>query len=242
MADLGAEIPVWKAKGAEKTRRVREMFAEIAPTYDLLNDLISLRGHHGWRARAVRGLQLRPGAKVLDVCSGTGEFVRSIRRAMGPSVNVVGVDFALPMLEAAVRKPGANALYVVGDALTLPVPGDCFDGATVGWGIRNVSDIDAAHVEIFRVLKHGGRFASVDMAVPPNRVVRAVTNWVFGTFVPLLGRLFGKGAAYAYLHRSVGEFWSRAQLEASMGNAGFVQVRHQDLLFGNVCIFEGVKP
>ena len=218
------------------------MFSEIAPTYDLLNDVICARLHYRWREMAVNGLRLKPGARVLDVCSGTGEFVRSIRKLLGANATVVGVDFALPMLEHAEEKPEAQAHYVLGDALKLPVAEGQFDGVTVGWGIRNVADIDAAHAELFRVLKRGGRFASIDMAVPESKLIRAASNTLFRIFVPLAGRLLGKGRAYSYLHRSVGEFWDRNQLTRSMERAGFGEVAHWNLLMGNVCIFEGVKP
>lgn len=217
------------------------MFAEIAPTYDLLNSLISFRLHHRWRAFAVRKLNLKPGDSALDVCCGTGDFMRPLKKAVGEAGRVYGVDFCLPMLEVAQRKavPGSVGL---GDACALPVQSAMLNGVSVGWGIRNVPDIDQAHRELNRVLKPGCRFVSLDMSVPRNRVVRWFSTFAFSHLVPWLGSLFGKTQAYTYLPKSTQRFMTREELRESMEKAGFVDVHDKDLFFGNVCVHWGTKP
>jgi demethylmenaquinone methyltransferase/2-methoxy-6-polyprenyl-1,4-benzoquinol methylase len=217
------------------------MFAEIAPTYDLLNSFMSLRLHHRWRAFAVRQLRLTPGNSVLDVCCGTGDFMLPLRKAVGEEGRVCGIDFCLPMLKLAQTKrvPGEVGL---GDACLLPVRSESLNGVSVGWGIRNVPDIDQAHRELFRVLKPGGRFVSLDMAVPRISIVRWASRLVCGTLLPRLGALFGKTDAYTYLPKSTERFMNRDDLKRSMERAGFTDVAYKDLFFGNVCVHWGTKP
>jgi demethylmenaquinone methyltransferase/2-methoxy-6-polyprenyl-1,4-benzoquinol methylase len=217
------------------------MFAEIAPTYDLLNSVMSLRLHHRWRAYAVRQLRLQPGQQALDVCCGTGDFMRPLKKAVSETGQVFGIDFCLPMLELANKKhvPGPVGL---GDACQLPIQSTALQGVSVGWGIRNVPDIDLAHRELFRVLKPGGRFVSLDMARPRNSVIRSVSELFCNRLLPRLGWLFGKTQAYTYLPKSTQKFMSRDQLKASMEKAGFTEVGYKDLFFGNVCVHWGAKP
>lgn len=232
---------IWQAEGVQKRTAVRGMFAEIAPTYDLLNSLISFRLHHRWRAYAVRQLRLKEGDAALDVCCGTGDFIRPLRKAVGDRGHVFGIDFCLPMLELA-QKKGVPGEIGLGDACQLPITPDAVNGVSVGWGIRNVPDVDQAHRELFRVLKPGGRFVSLDMALPRNKLVRKVSRWTCDRFVPWLGSLFGKTQAYTYLPKSTQRFMSREELRASMEKAGFVHVGYKDMFFGNVCVHWGSKP
>ncbi|HEY0867886.1 MAG TPA: bifunctional demethylmenaquinone methyltransferase/2-methoxy-6-polyprenyl-1,4-benzoquinol methylase UbiE [Fimbriimonas sp.] len=251
-----ADEAIWQTEGARKRTAVQRMFGEIAPTYDLLNGLMSLSLHRRWRAFAVGKLALKPGARALDVCCGTGDFMVPLRKAVGSQGRVVGIDFCLPMLEVAKRKlfsppptPSPSRLQrdeegglALGDACQLPVRSGSFDAVSVGWGIRNVPDIDAAHRELVRVLRNGGRFVSLDMARPENPAVRVVSEFVFQKIVPKLGSLFGKTDAYTYLPKSTERFWTREQLAASMERAGLVDVGHRNLMLGNICIHWGRKP
>jgi demethylmenaquinone methyltransferase/2-methoxy-6-polyprenyl-1,4-benzoquinol methylase len=148
----------------------------------------------------------------------------------------------LQQAQSKTRNPKSKIDLALADACVLPIRSDSFDGITVGWGIRNVPDIDAAHMEIARALKPGGRFVSLDMARPRNAAVRAVSEFVFNTLVPRLGSIFGKTEAYTYLPKSTQRFWTREQLEASMSRAGLVEVGHRDLFFGNICLHFGRKP
>ncbi|RYG48524.1 methyltransferase domain-containing protein, partial [bacterium] len=159
---------------------------------------------------------------------------------VGAGGRVVGSDFCLPMLERA--RPKTDAELTLADACALPFAGHSFDGVSVGWGIRNVPDIDLAHREAYRVLRSGGRFVSLDMAQPRNPLVRSVSRFLFRTAVPLLGRLFGARDAYTYLPESTERFHSREALADSMRRAGFAEVAWRDLHFGNLCIHTGRKP
>jgi demethylmenaquinone methyltransferase/2-methoxy-6-polyprenyl-1,4-benzoquinol methylase len=186
-------------------------------------------------------LELKPGDRAGDVCSGTGDFLQSLRKAVGPEGLLIGLDFCEPMLRVASQKdPGAGR--ALADACRLPVQSGVFDAVTVGWGIRNVPDIDAAHREICRTLKPGGRFVSIDMAVPRNPIVRPAARFITLTVLPRLGSLFSKKEAYTYLPKSTQTFMTREELQSSMERAGFVQVSFQDLFFGNICMHFGVKP
>jgi len=217
------------------------MFAAIAPTYDLMNALLSGQLHHRWRRAAVQTLQLRPGQSALDVCCGTGDFLTALRRIVGPHGPLMGVDFCAPMLDRARPKPH-GATLALGDAGALPVAEAGFDAVTVGWGIRNVPDIDAAHRELFRVLKPGGRFASVDMAIPRQLWMRRLSTLMFTRIAPRLGSIVGHTEAYTYLPESTQTFLDREGLRESMVRAGFTEVIYRDFVFGNVCLHTGRKP
>ena len=163
-----------------------------------------------------------------------------LAKAVGKSGKVFGIDFCLPMLEVAQAK--SHKTISLGDACSLPVGSDQFDGVSVGCGIRNVPDIDQAHREVFRVLKPGGRFVSLDMARPTNRFLRWSSELVSLKIVPKLGALFGKATAYTYLPESTLRFLSREKLSASMESAGFVNIGYKNLLLGNICIHYAQKP
>jgi demethylmenaquinone methyltransferase/2-methoxy-6-polyprenyl-1,4-benzoquinol methylase len=242
MADTPYTKPVWMSEGDEKRARVKSMFAQIASRYDLLNSLFCFRLHYRWRTIAAAKLELREGDTVLDLCCGTGSFVNPLRRAVGASGTVLGVDFCLPMLLVGAKRQPKKAEFALGDALALPVASSSVDGLSVGWGIRNLADVDAAHREIFRVLKPGKRFASVDMAQPAHPIALSISRKLFVSVVPMLASLFGKGSAYMYLPQSTERFKSRQELADSMSNAGFTDVRWQDLMFGNICVHWGLKP
>jgi demethylmenaquinone methyltransferase/2-methoxy-6-polyprenyl-1,4-benzoquinol methylase len=235
-----ARSATWTAEGQEKREAVKQMFAEIAPTYDICNGLMSLSLHHRWRSYAVSLLQLMPGDSVLDVCCGTGDFLPAVREKIGSAGRVVGIDFCAPMIERA--RPKHPSLLSLGDACRLPIASNSFSAVTVGWGIRNVPDIDAAHWEIARVLKPGGRFVSLDMSRPRGKALAALSSWTFNTLVPLLGTIFRQRKAYTYLPKSTAKFMSREELKQSMERAGFVDVRHYDLFMGNICVHFGRKP
>lgn len=231
---------IWDTKGDEKRTAVQGMFAEIAPTYDRVNGLMSMSLHHRWRSFAVSLLQLKPGESALDVCCGTGDFIVPLVKAVGTSGSVFGIDFCEPMLKIAREKLPTTPLSL-GDACNLPVRSESFDAVSVGWGIRNVANIDGAHMELVRVLKKGGRFLSLDMALPRNPVMRAISNIACGTLLPKLGALFGKSQAYTYLPKSTQSFMTRQQLKESMEQAGLKNVQQKDLFFGNICVHWGTK-
>ena len=237
MARLESE-GAWQAVGADKREAVKSLFGEIASNYDLVNSALSFRLHHRWRREAVRMLDLSPGDTVADICCGTGDFAHPLRQAVGMSGRIIGLDFCLPMLIKAQEKEMPMALGS-GDACALPLASGAFDAVTVGWGLRNVADLDVALAEIKRVLKPGGRFVSIDMAKPKGSLVRAISNLTISAFAPTIGAVFGNRDSYKYLPRSTDRFASREEQIESMHKAGFTETRYKDMFFGNICIHWG---
>lgn len=233
--------PIWEAKGSEKRAAVQGMFAEIAPSYDRVNGLMSLNLHQKWRRLAVSKLNLNPGDSALDLCCGTGDFLPLLRQKVGSGGHLLGMDFCPPMLQQSVLKD-SKAILSVADACDLPVTDNSLDAITVGWGIRNVPDIDRAHQEIFRVLKSGGMFASVDCAMPTNPIFRFFTQLFRKRLLVTLGAMFKHKNAYTYLEESTVRFKTRQELVDSMRQAGFTDIQFKDLFFGNICLHWGKKP
>jgi demethylmenaquinone methyltransferase/2-methoxy-6-polyprenyl-1,4-benzoquinol methylase len=228
----------------EKAAYVRRMFDDIAHRYDLLNSVLSAGIHKSWRGFATRCAGLEFGDSALDVCSGTGEWTPSLRKAVGPSGFVAAADFSLLMLrygEKRFQQQGADE--VQGDASRLPFADESFDAVTIGFGIRNVADRDKAFREMARVLRPGGRIVCLEFSQPPAGLFRTGYD-LHARYVmpPLGGAISGRPDAYAYLPASVARFDSREELAARMRGAGFSSVRFVNLTFGLVCVHVGVKP
>lgn len=236
-----AETTPWLAEGDDKRQLVRKMFADIAPSYDLLNSLMSLRLHKRWRRSAVAAIQPEAGDTALDLCTGTGDFLFPLRRAVGSSGTVIGIDFCQAMLQRAAKKIGERAWLGLADAGRLPICSQSVTVVTVGWGLRNVPDVASVLAEIARVLKPGGRMVSLDMAQPRNPILAKLSEVAFHQGIPLVGRLFGKKEAYTYLPKSTKRFLSREEMRSAMERAGFDHVEHKDFYLGNVCMHWGCK-
>ncbi len=214
----------------EKATAVRRMFGSIAPRYDLLNHLLSLNIDRLWRRRAValllRGLDAANG-RFLDVCTGTFDFALALTRRKGFRGLVVGSDFALPMLQRGLRKiEGAPVRPACADALALPFRGATFDGATVGFGVRNLADLAGGLREMRRVLKPGAPLVILEFTTPRSQPLRALYFLYFRRILPLIGRMVsGHDSAYSYLPASVLDFPEPAALAVMMREAGFKDVR-----------------
>lgn len=228
----------------EKAAYVREMFDDIAPRYDLLNSVLSAGIHKGWRGFATRCACLEPGDSVLDVCSGTGEWTPSLRRAVGPDGLVMAADFSLPMLRFGDRRfSRETAQEVQADASVLPFADESFNAVTIGFGIRNVADRDKGFREMARVLKPGGRVVCLEFSQPPAGLFRTGYELHARHVMPRIGgAISGRPDAYAYLPASVARFDSREELAERMRGAGLAPVRFVNLTFGLVCVHVGVKP
>jgi demethylmenaquinone methyltransferase/2-methoxy-6-polyprenyl-1,4-benzoquinol methylase len=222
-------------EAAARLARVRDVFAEIAPVYDQANGLMSLGLHRRWREAAVRTLSPRQGSRVLDLCCGTGEFFVPLRRAVGGAGTVVGADVCRPMLERAAGRDPA-ALAVVADACRLPFPDETFDGATVGWGLRNVPDLSLCLAEAWRVLRPGARLVSLDTARPSGPAWAA-----FRLATRLVGASVGKPSAYEYLATSTAGFASPEALAGHFREAGFRATGHRSMFFGAIGMVWGEK-
>ncbi len=200
--------------GEDKTRSVRAMFDVIAPRYDLVNRVMTFRMDVGWRRRTVGSLGLPPGSLVLDLACGTGDLAGELAdRHLVP----VGADLSFGMLDAAART--FDRLQC--DGAALPVHDGCFDGATCGFALRNFTDLDGTVAELARVVRHGGRVAVLEVAEPPNPVLRAGHAVYFGRVVPVIGGLLSDGSAYRYLPRSVAYLPPWPELRATFERHGF---------------------
>ena len=207
---------------------VRTMFDRIAPVYDVMNRVMTMGLDLRWRRLGARAV-VRPGDSVLDAACGTGDFAVADLRA--GAARVVGVDFSPRMLERARRK-APQVEWVEGDLLALPFPDATFDAATVGFGARNVADLELALRELRRVLRSGGRVAILEITQPRGPLRPFYSLW-FDRVVPLLGKALPGGSAYTYLPASVKRFPAADALATLMRDAGFAEVRYR-LLAGSI--------
>ena len=212
------------------------MFAEIAPTYDRANRLLSLRVDVLWRRKALRDLLPSPG-RVLDLASGTGDLAIELER-MGH--DAVSADFTLEMLLAGRKKVSPRGIHQISaDALALPFATDSFDALTVAFGIRNFADPYEALREMKRVVRHGGRLMILELS-NPSGLLAGPYSWYFGTILPRLGGLIsGSRYAYRYLPSSVGDFPQGERFLELMRSAGWRSCTASKLSGGIATIYRG---
>jgi demethylmenaquinone methyltransferase/2-methoxy-6-polyprenyl-1,4-benzoquinol methylase len=221
-----------------KERAIREMFARIAPCYDLVNCLMSWGQDSRWRRVAVR--LARPGrGQVLDVATGTGDMALELARYTG---SVVGLDLCQEMISRGQIKTEKRVDFIVGDALALPFSDNSFDCALNGFALRNVADINLFLTELRRVVKPGGRVVCLELVRPASGIIGAFYRFYLYRIVPVLGRwISGDGKAYRYLPDSVGCFLSVVEFHKMMEGVGFRQVGHRSLNLGTIAAYVGVK-
>ena len=221
--------------GTLEPTAVQGMFDRIAPVYDVMNRVMTAGLDQRWRKLAVSEV-VWPGDRVLDACCGTGDLAVEAERRGG---RVVGLDFSEPMLERARTKSGAIE-WIQGDALALPFPDADFDAATVGFGVRNLADLEGGLKELARVLRPGGKLALLEIT-RPHGILRPFFRLWFDVVVPLLGRVLPGGQAYTYLPASVRRFPGPDDLSALLESAGFEVVRYRLLGGGIVALHVGEK-
>jgi demethylmenaquinone methyltransferase / 2-methoxy-6-polyprenyl-1,4-benzoquinol methylase len=221
------------------------MFGRVAKRYDLLNTVMTAGLHHSWRRRAVERAEVSPGDSVLDVCCGTGDLALELAGQVAPGGHVVGCDFSEPMLDLAREKARSHdaggVRFEWADALSLPYDAERFDAVTVGFGIRNLADLDRGLHEMMRVLRPGGRLVVLEMNQTTRPPLSSFYSLWFDRIVPLLGGLSDDSGAYTYLPESVRNFPPPRGLAELMDGAGLSQIRWTILAGGIIAIHSGVR-
>jgi len=246
--------------GDQRAAKVQDLFARIAPRYDLINDLQSFGLHRYWKRRVVRMARPQPGRRALDLCCGTGDLALALARC---GMHVAGLDFSERMLEVAQQRVSRNRSQTPGgtnpasrnphllspaprflrsDALRVPFSNDSFDVVTVGYGLRNLAEWETGLHEMQRVASPGGRLVVLDFGKPDNALWRGLYFGYLRLFVPWLGRIFcGSAGAYAYILESLKHYPGQHAVAAKMRELGLVNVRAVRLLGGAMSINYGEK-
>lgn len=243
---MSAQLGAGAKAGRLEAGQVRALFDRIAGVYDLLNTVMTAGLHHRWRERAADFAAVGPGSRVLDVACGTGDLSIVLARRVSPGGEVVGSDFSERMLDRA-RVKGAKALrgnsatlrFEWGDALELPYRDGSFDSVTVGFGLRNFSDLSRGLLEMARVVRPGGRVVVLDFTNPTRPPLSTFYSVWFDRVVPILGRLTADPDAYAYLPASVKRFPAPAALAAEMERVGLADIRYMLTAGGIVTVHVG---
>ena len=231
------------APGEQRSAKVGDLFARIAPRYDLINDLQSFGLHRWWKHRLVRLADVQPGQRALDLCCGTGDVAFSLARQ---GAEVVGLDFSEPMLAVARERlkiesrkfpAGAEVELVKGDAQQLPFRDVSFDVVTMCYGLRNLADWQRGLSEMWRAAKPRGRVLVLDFGQPPNTTLRKLYFAYLGLVVPLFGKVFcGDAAAYAYILESLKVYPAQEGVAGKMRQMQFTEVQVHNLLGGMMSI------
>jgi len=216
------------------------MFDRIARVYDRMNSVMTAGMHHGWRERAADLAGVGPGARALDVATGTGDLAIELKRRVGPSGEVTGLDFSERMLELAREKAG-DVRFEAGNALELPYPDASFDAVTVGFGARNFDDLARGLREMARVTRPGGRVVVLEITTPQRPPLSWFFRLWFDHAVPALGRLAGDPDAYTYLPSSVRRFPGPSELASELAAAGLRDVRWLLTAGGIIAVHAGTR-
>jgi demethylmenaquinone methyltransferase/2-methoxy-6-polyprenyl-1,4-benzoquinol methylase len=259
MAEAAAPVKGTRPEGAvsesDASTKVREMFTEIAPRYDLLNHLLSFELDRLWRSRVAKLLKpilSRPDALVLDLCCGTGDLAFTLARA--GQARIIGADFAHTMLVRAKEKSAAPASgtqnnaatpmpFLEADALRLPFADASFDLVASAFGFRNLANYEAGLQVILRILKPGGTVAILEFTEPPDSLFGRIYRWYFCKVLSRIGGLIsGHPAAYSYLPKSVARFFRPPELATLMTTLGYHSVDYRTWTFGTVALHTATRP
>jgi demethylmenaquinone methyltransferase/2-methoxy-6-polyprenyl-1,4-benzoquinol methylase len=240
MASASASRP-----GTLEEGQVRAMFDRIAGVYDRMNAVMTVGLDRRWRSRAADLADLKPGGRVLDVATGTGDLALELAGRVAPGGEVVGMDFAEAMLDRARTKagsapPGAELRFEWGNALALDYEDDRFDASTVGFGARNFADLERGLAEMARVVRPGGRVVILEITTPRKPPLSWFYSLWFDRLVPGLGRVAGDVDAYSYLPNSVRRFPGPDELARTMERCGLQRIRYLLTAGGIIAIHVGV--
>lgn len=231
--------------GAEKKEQVAQMFDNIAGRYDLLNSILSLGIHKGWRKKCVSLLRDLKPKTILDVATGTGDFAIECTR-LHPE-KIVGIDISEGMMQFGrekLKKAGLQQLITLeyGNAETVAFASESFDAIVVGFGVRNFQDLEKGLANLYRILKPGGRLIVLEFSYPRNPLIKSAYNFYFSFITPAIGKLLSKDTrAYSYLTESVKQFPNNERFTAIMDQLGYKRTAYRTLSFGIAAIYSGEK-
>lgn len=224
----------------ERARENQAMFARIAPRYDVMNRLMTAGLDVSWRCELIQRAQLAPNARVLDIGTGTGDIATAIQQQY-PSATTIAADYTFEMMNAG-KQRGRALLWNSADALQLPFASETFDAVVSGFLLRNVTDLDRALREQYRVLKPNGHWVALDTTRPEKNLLSPFIQFHLQTIIPTLGRLVtGQASAYAYLTTSTKNFYRAEDLAEHARQAGFREVGFARKNFGTIAIHWGQK-
>jgi demethylmenaquinone methyltransferase/2-methoxy-6-polyprenyl-1,4-benzoquinol methylase len=235
------------AADESRAQRVNDLFATIAPRYDLINDLQSFGLHRAWKRRLIKLAEVRPGTQALDLCCGTGDVAFALANA---GAKVTACDFSGPMLQVARQRSSIRRnrreeilTFLRADALNLPFAESAFDILTIAYGLRNLADFRGGLVEMLRVLKPGGKLLILDFGKPDFTPWRAAYFTYLKLFVPVFGKIFcGNSATHAYILESLKKYPAQRGIAALLNELGCREVRIENLLGGVMSINTAIKP
>lgn len=236
-----------RIKADDKVGLVRGVFDSVADSYDVMNDVMSGGVHRIWKDRLVRMIRPKAGLHYLDVAGGTGDIAFRIRRAAGPNTNITICDINPEMLrvgrDRALNKGWVNDFeWVTGNAESLPVPDNSVDVYTIAFGLRNVTRIDNALADAYRVLKPGGRFFCLEFSKVEDPLLGPLYDRYSEMLIPRMGQLIAKDRdSYQYLVESIRKFPPQRELARRMGQVGFNGIKFANLSFGIAAIHQGFK-
>jgi len=232
----------WNESDEAKSGYVNELFSALAKRYDRMTDVWTLGLHRLWKRQAMKLLAVRPGERVLDVATGTGDLAFAEAAAVGPEGRVVGVDACQPMLDVALRRQLGTVDFQQGDATDLRFPDESFDVVTIGFGLRNVADRGQALREFRRVLRPGGRLMVLDFSTPTSKPLKALHDLLYFGVMPRVGWAFAwHRDAHHYTADSIRTWMSRDGLSTAISEAGFVDGRYVSLSTGFATVHFGSR-